>query len=50
MVERNYGLNYKGFFLFRGGLNKLILFINYIYVNLSRVNLRRRKKVWVTMK
>jgi len=29
MVERNYGSNYKGF-LFRGGLNKLILFINYI--------------------
>jgi len=50
MVERNRGSNYKGFFLFQGGPNKLILFINYIYVNLPRVNLCRRKKGWVTMK
>jgi len=50
MVERNYGSNYKGFFLFRGGPNKLILLINYMYVNLPRVNLCRRKKGWVTMK
>ena len=38
------------FFLFRDGPNKLILFINYIQVHLSRVNLCRRKTGWVTMK
>jgi len=30
MVERNYGSNYMFLFLFRGGPNKLTLFINYI--------------------
>jgi len=30
MVERNYGATYKLLFFFRGGPNKLIVFINYI--------------------
>ena len=43
-VERNYGSIYRGYFLFRGWPNKLFLFINFILVNLPRVNLCRRKK------